>query len=75
LPADVRIKLTVYNLKGEKVRKLIDGFQTKGWKEIIWNGRDSRGKKVRGKKVASGVYFCRLQAHQASEIVKMILLK
>jgi hypothetical protein len=70
LPADVRIKLTVYNLKGEKVRKLIDGFQTKGWKEIIWNGRDSRGKKV-----ASGVYFCRLQAHQASEIVKMILLK
>jgi hypothetical protein len=70
LPADVRIKLTVYNLKGEKVRELIDGFQTKGWKKVIWDGKDSRGRSV-----SSGIYFCELQADQASETMKMVLLK
>jgi hypothetical protein len=70
LPAYARVKLTVYNLKGEKIRKLIDGFQSKGSKKVIWDGKDSQGKKV-----SSGIYFCELQANQACETMKMILLK
>ena len=70
LPVDAEIKLTIYNLRGEKVKELIGDFQAKGWKKIIWDGKDSQGKKV-----ASGIYFCKLQSNAGNEIIKMVLLK
>jgi hypothetical protein len=70
LPLDTEIKLTIYNLKGEKVSQLANGLQTKGWKFVTWNGKDSRGKEV-----ASGVYFCKLETSRANEIIRMILVK
>ncbi len=70
LPWDGEIDLTVYNLKGQKVRDLIHGPQTKGRKTILWDGTDSQGRPV-----ASGVYFCRLKTDRLSEIIRMVLLK
>jgi flagellar hook assembly protein FlgD len=64
------VRLTIYNLRGEKVKELVNVHQSKGWREVVWNGRNSQGKTV-----ASGVYFCKLQADQGSEIIRMILLK
>ena len=60
----------IYNLKGEKVKELVNGFQTRGEKEIIWDGKDSQGKEV-----ASGIYFCKLQANQGCKTIRMVLLK
>jgi len=70
LPADAEIKLIIYNLKGEKVKELTHGFQTRGWRKVIWDGKNSQGKKV-----SSGIYFCKLQANQGCEIIRMVLLK
>jgi hypothetical protein len=70
LPVDAEVKLTIYNLRGEKVKQFIDGFQAKGWKKIIWDGKNSQGKKV-----ASGIYFCKLQISAGSETIRMVLLK
>lgn len=70
LPLDTEVRLTIYNLRGEKVSQLANSLQTKGWKTATWNGKDSRGKEV-----ASGVYFCKIETDRTSEIIRMILLK
>ena len=70
LPVDAQVKLTIYNLRGEKVTELLDAFQSTGWKVVSWDGKNSRGKGV-----ASGVYFCKLTTTRESEIIRMVLLK
>ncbi|MGB8657180.1 MAG: FG-GAP-like repeat-containing protein [Candidatus Zixiibacteriota bacterium] len=70
LPSDQEVKLTVYNLRGEKVRELVNGFQTRGQKSIIWDGRNAQGKEV-----ATGIYFCRLQAKGGYKTRTMVLVK
>ncbi|KPJ64697.1 hypothetical protein AMJ44_12290 [candidate division WOR-1 bacterium DG_54_3] len=70
LPADGKVKLIIYNLRGEKVKELTSGFQTRGWKKVIWDGRNSQREKV-----ASGIYLCRLQTEEGTETIRMVLLK
>ena len=64
------VKLNIYNLRGEKVKELVNGFQTRGEKKTVWDGKDSQGKEV-----ASGIYFCKLQANQGCKTIRMVLLK
>ncbi len=70
LPTDCQVKLTIYNIAGQKVRTLVDEHQTTGFKTIHWNGKDNEGKEL-----ASGVYFCKIQAGAFTESMKMILMK
>lgn len=70
LPAENQVKLVVYNLLGQKVRTLLDERQTVGRKRVIWDGRNDRGETV-----ASGIYFCRIEAGELSQTKKMLLLK
>jgi hypothetical protein len=70
LPVDCHVKLTIYNLVGQKVRALIDQYQAAGYKTIPWNGKDDDGKET-----ASGVYFYRLTAGDFSATRKMVILK
>ncbi|MEN6445260.1 MAG: C25 family cysteine peptidase [Candidatus Cloacimonas sp.] len=68
--ANTIAKLEIFNLKGQKIRTLIDGIQNEGNHSIIWNGRDDFSREV-----ASGVYFYRLSAEGKSYQHKMLLLK
>lgn len=62
--------LEIYNMMGQKVRTLFDGWLTSGYQEFQWDsGNDS------GQRVASGIYFYRLQTAGEAESRKMILLK
>lgn len=70
LPRASRVKLSVYNVRGEVVATIFDGHMTEGRKEIAWSGRDDRGSAV-----ASGIYFYRLVADDFTETRKMVLLK
>ncbi len=51
-----RVKLQIFNLRGEVVRTLANGEHKAGLHEKHWNGHDHTGNLV-----ASGVYFYRLQ--------------
>ncbi|MGD9489783.1 MAG: T9SS type A sorting domain-containing protein [Calditrichaceae bacterium] len=65
-----KVKLDIYNVLGQKVRTLIDGNATAGLHVDQWNGLDNNGKKV-----ASGVYFYKLEAGEFTAIKKMIMIK
>ncbi|MFQ5652057.1 MAG: FG-GAP-like repeat-containing protein [bacterium] len=57
LPEPTEVKLTIHNLRGRVVRKLVDEVQLSGEKRVLWDGRDGSGRVV-----ASGLYFVRLAA-------------
>jgi len=65
-----RITLDVYNIKGQKVRSLVNDILKAGTHTIVWNGKDSLGHDV-----ASGIYFYRLNASSNTHTKKMLLLK
>ena len=70
LPEDCMVNLVVYNMLGQKVRVLLDEQQTEGSKTVRWDGKDDNGDEL-----ASGLYFCRLQAGRHDETRKMILMR
>ncbi len=70
LPKDCNVKVTIYNLLGQRVKTLVDEHQSAGYKTVHWEGKDERGVEV-----ASGVYFYRIQAEEFVQTKKMLLLK
>lgn len=70
LPEEAFVKLDIFDIMGQKVRALADELQTAGYRTIVWDGRGGDGHIM-----ASGVYFCRLQAGQKHFARKMLMLK
>jgi len=70
LPEDTKVRFIVYNLRGRKVRTLIDEEQTAGTRRASWDGRDSHGREV-----ASSVYFVRLEVGDIRLTRKILLQK
>ena len=70
LKGDGQVTLTIYNMLGQKVRTLVNGYQNAGFREVVWNGTNDLGNRV-----ASGVYFYRLEAQDFVTSRKMILMK
>jgi len=66
----VHTTLIIYNILGQKVRTLVDEKRLPGRYELIWDGKDDKGREA-----TSGVYFYRLEADGFRETKKMILLR
>ena len=64
------VKLEIYNIKGQKVRTLVNDVMTAGNHSVVWNGHDDNGKNV-----SSGVYFYRMTTPKFSATQKMLLMK
>ncbi len=63
------VELTIYNMKGQKVRTLVSGTEEEGLNKVIWKGDDSTGHKV-----GSGVYFYKLDIDCRTEAVKKCVM-
>ncbi|MCG8604645.1 T9SS type A sorting domain-containing protein, partial [bacterium] len=70
LPKDAKVQLRVFNLRGQLVRVLVDGFQKAGMKRVKWDGRN-QDKKV----VGTGVYFVRFKVGELRQSRKITLQK
>jgi hypothetical protein len=68
VPANVSLR--IYDAAGRLVRTLVEGARPAGRYSELWDGRDARGASV-----ASGVYFCRLDAGRFTQTRKMLLLR
>ncbi len=64
------VRLTVYNVLGQKIRTLVDKMQLAGSHTITWDGSD-----MNGRAVAGGVYFYEINAGTFKQVKKMLYLK
>lgn len=65
IPVKSKVKLTVYNVSGQKVAVLLDDVKPAGTHSVLFHGDH----------FASGIYFYRLQVGDFSETKKLILQK
>ena len=70
LPSDRDVKLSIWNLAGQRVRELVHGPQAAGYYMVTWNGSDGAGRLV-----ANGVYLYGLRAGDFRFLRKMLLVK
>ncbi len=70
LPEPAHVTLSVYNVRGQLVRTLVDERQGAGPGSVVWNGTNRFGQAV-----GSGVYVYRLTAGDVQRSRKMVLLK
>jgi outer membrane protein assembly factor BamB len=70
LPRDYQVSIKIFDASGRLIRVLLDEYITGGRHEKVWDGRDDEGRIV-----ASGVYFCRMEAGTFEETKKMLLLR
>jgi hypothetical protein len=70
VPEAGKVRLTVYNIRGQRVRSLIDDNMMRGFHKVIWDGKDN-GKHS----VSSGLYFVRIDTGNNTVIKKVMMLK
>jgi immune inhibitor A len=64
------VKLEVFNILGQKIFTLVDGYKEKGEHVATWNGTDEEGRPF-----PSGIYFYQITTDNFQKANKMILLK
>ncbi|MCK4548221.1 MAG: T9SS type A sorting domain-containing protein [Candidatus Eisenbacteria sp.] len=70
LPEPTHMSLRIYNIHGQLVRNLLDGWADAGEHQVIWDGKNDRGEIV-----GSGIYFCQIVSGKHSRTTKLVLLK
>ncbi len=70
LPVDTEVRLTVFNVLGQEVKVLVEGYQASGNHSVFWDGRNEDGENV-----SSGIYFYKLEAGEFIQTKKMSLIR
>ncbi|MBN2461902.1 MAG: T9SS type A sorting domain-containing protein, partial [Candidatus Cloacimonetes bacterium] len=64
------VSIEIFNVKGQKVKTLINEYRNSGDHQVVWNGTDDNNRAV-----DSGIYFYKMSAKGDTETRKMVLLK
>ena len=70
IPKGGDVKLSVYNVRGQLVKNLVDSNLPAGAHSVVWSGVDNQNRSV-----ASGVYFYRIETDGRTENRRMVLMK
>ncbi len=70
LPESAEVKVEIYNIKGQRVKTLMDCTTVSGKYELVWAGKDDNNKPV-----SSGVYFYQLNTSSKIVTKRMLMLK
>jgi len=70
IPSDGKVQISIYNIKGQKVRDLLKQDMQAGMHTITWEGKDNNNRPV-----GSGIYFYRLEHGGKTTVRKMALVK
>jgi flagellar hook assembly protein FlgD len=70
IPGESYVKVSVFNVQGQRVNVLVDQVQEPGYKSINWNGRSQSGYVL-----PSGVYFVVVQQNNETEVKKVMMIK
>jgi hypothetical protein len=64
----MKVLLSIYDMRGKLIRKLVDDYRDPGGYKVSWNGKTDTGEEV-----GSGVYFYTLQAGDFTSTRKMVI--
>lgn len=70
IPAEARVSLDVYDIRGAKVATLVDQVFPSGRHSVFWEGRDGTGRQM-----ACGAYFVRMSSSDLVLTKRVLLLK
>ena len=70
LPQDGNVKMVIYDLKGRKIRDLINRNQNAGFHLTTWDGTNNAGQIV-----STGVYIYQIRSGSFIQSKKMLLMK
>ncbi|MBT4512689.1 MAG: T9SS type A sorting domain-containing protein, partial [Chloroflexi bacterium] len=68
--APTLVHLDVFDLTGQRVKMLVNTYQSPGVHEVIWDGTNDHEKHV-----STGIYLTRFQVGGFTEVRKMLLVK
>jgi hypothetical protein len=64
------VSIIIYNIRGQRVKTLVDAYFPSGEHVVVWNGTDDSSRAI-----GSGIYFYRMRTENFQSVRKMILLK
>ncbi len=70
LPVSSRIRIEIFNIKGQKIKKLIETVQAAGTYSISWNGTNDLGQNI-----ATGSYIYRMTAGNYADSKTLTFIK
>jgi len=70
LPEEGFVKISVYNIMGQKVTELVNNVMPGGYHQVVWNGTNDLGESV-----STGIYMYAIEAEGFTSVKKMILMK
>jgi hypothetical protein len=70
LPKEEYTEVTVYDIAGKEVAKLVENNLNAGTYTVSWNGKNNGGSTV-----SSGIYLCTIKAGKHFQTIKMIMMK
>ncbi len=70
LPEAVHVRLSIFDMLGREVKTLVNKNLGAGYHGAAWDGRDEQGRRL-----ATGLYFYRLQAGNFVRVNKMLLIR
>lgn len=70
LPKEEYTEVTVYDIAGKEVAKLVQNNLNSGTYTVSWNGKNNSGLTV-----SSGIYLCTIIAGKHSQTIKMLMMK
>jgi hypothetical protein len=70
LPVSSETEVSIYNIRGQRVKQLFKGSAKAGEHLLTWNGKDDSNSPI-----ASGVYFAVVKSGGKQQVHKMLLMK
>jgi len=67
---DGNVEIEIFNIRGQKIKTLVNDNYTAGRHSVVWQGTDNYGRAM-----SSGVYFYRMTVGEFTETRRMLLMK
>jgi hypothetical protein len=70
LPLEASVRLVIFNIYGQEVRRFVFGRQSGGNYRVLWDGKDKHGKVV-----PTGIYYHHLMVNRMILVGQMTVVK
>ena len=70
LPVDEVVSIAIYDVMGRKVKSLVNGIESAGYKSVTWDATNELGLPV-----SAGMYIYTIESGSYRQMKKMVLLK